>query len=720
MNGNTAENTVEKSGALSPVAGQLIRNSENGHTYRMLYISAEQDSPCWWIDVDAESNVPRQISSLDLLSGLEDGCLTAVIETAEPVEEDKLSPAMKKKRDDIWKVISGAVSQEPQIYQPDKRLAILRQIEGVANTRATNLYRYLGKYWRGGKTKNALLPGYSNCGGHRKKAYSSNPGRHKTPGSNGKILTEQDFQNFAYAIDHHYLQTPSATLSSTYNWVLGLKYTEKDTDGKVQSLPPDELPSINQFQYWYRHNRKNAESLRKKEGSHKFELNHRPIIGKTEMTVFGPSEKVQIDGTIGDFYLVRRNHREEIIGRPVIFFVKDAATRMCTGLHVSLDDASWNTALLAIKNSAEDKVSFCRRYGIEIKEEDWPCHHLPSVLVADNGELSGKGVETLISRLGIVVENCPPYRGDLKGVIENNFHLCQGKLKDIVPGYVDKDAGTRGAADYRKDACMDFDSFVAALIRCVLYYNKAWLDEESYQRTPEMIRDGVNAVPLDLWNYGMKYCSGAPRMVSKEDMYRVLLPRATAVVTERGIRFQDLYYSCEEALQEGWFTEARSRHSYKVTISYDPTCVDHIYVSDKNDRLLTCSLLERSVPFRGMTSKDMELYQEENRKQKAAYTASMNQANAELQQELDKITRKNAGQKASRAKIREALSKKSIDVSRKEEADELSGAAEARRRQNEKPGTGTSVGTHAGDSLYEENGAIQDSLDKALRDAGLF
>ena len=115
-----------------------------------------------------------------------------------------------------------------------------------------------------------------------------------------------------------------------------------------------------------------------------------------------------------------------------------------------------------------------------------------------------------------------------------------------------------------------------------------------------------------------------------------------------------------------------------------------------------------------------ELYQEENRKQKAAYTASMNQANAELQQELDKITRKNAGQKASRAKIREALSKKSIDVSRKEEADELSGAAEARRRQNEKPGTGTSVGTHAGDSLYEENGAIQDSLDKALRDAGLF
>ena len=83
-------------------------------------------------------------------------------------------------------------------------------------------------------------------------------------------------------------------------------------------------------------------------------------------------------------------------------------------------------------------------------------------------------------------------------MIENNFHLCQGKLKDIVPGYVDKDAGTRGAADYRKDACMDFDSFVAALIRCVLYYNKAWLDEESYQRTPEMIRDGVNAVPLDL------------------------------------------------------------------------------------------------------------------------------------------------------------------------------------------------------------------------------
>ena len=103
-------------------------------------------------------------------------------------------------------------------------------------------------------------------------------------------------------------------------------------------------------------------------------------------------------------------------------------------MHVTLDNASWNQALLAIKNSAEDKVAFCRRFGVEITEEQWPCHHLPSVLIADNGEVGGKGVESLISELGIMVENCPPYRGDLKGIIEHAFCLAQGALKDILPG----------------------------------------------------------------------------------------------------------------------------------------------------------------------------------------------------------------------------------------------------------------------------------------------
>ena len=711
-------NAMEENRTLQPVTGQLLRSQETGHTYRLLYISSGDDNVCWWIDVDSKGNIPRSIHASDLISGLGEGKLVAVISADDPIDEDTLSPAMKKSRDKAWKLIRGVVDKEPQIYQPEERKKLLIEAAAEGKVQVPNLYPYLGRYWKGGKNMNALLPGFRNCGGHRKPTYSTWLGRPKRTGNNGKILTEQDLKNFADAYDRHYLAAgTTATLNSTYQWMIGLKYVEKDDQGQAKSLPPDEIPSLEQFLYWYRKNRKGSiKDLKKKEGEHRYALNHRPITGKTEITVSGPGEKAQIDGTIGDFYLVRKNHREEVIGRPVVFFVRDSYSHIVTGLHISLTDASWKQALLAIKNSAEDKVEFCRRYGIEIREEDWPCHHLPSVLIADNGELGGKGVEELIAKLGIMVENCPPYRGDLKGVIENNFHICQGKLKDIVPGYVDKDAGTRGAKDYRTEACMDLESFTRGMILCVLLYNKTWMDADSYQRTPEMIRDGVNATPLDLWNYGMKYCGGALRVVSKEDMYRVLLPHGSAKVTERGIHFQGLYYTCKEAVQEDWFASARSSGRYSITVSYDPSCVDNIYVTDKDGRLISCTLLERSTPFRGMTKDDMDLYQEEDRRQKAEYNAKQNQANAEFQQEMNKLVRQNSSQKAGVTKIREALVRKGIDVSREEEQDELSGAADARKRQEEAPQTKPK----AGDSLYIDNEELQDGFDEVLRKAGIL
>ena len=81
-------------------------------------------------------------------------------------------------------------------------------------------------------------------------------------------------------------------------------------------------------------------------------------------------------------------------------------SRETMGVHITLESPSWKQALMAIKNCAEDKVEFCKRFGVDITHEDWPVSCLPSVLVADNGELGGSGVEDIIAALGITVENC--------------------------------------------------------------------------------------------------------------------------------------------------------------------------------------------------------------------------------------------------------------------------------------------------------------------------
>ena len=38
---------------------------------------------------------------------------------------------------------------------------------------------------------------------------------------------------------------------------------------------------------------------------------------------------------------------------------------------------------MGLYNAFTDKVDFCHRYGIEITEDQWPCHHLPFALVSE-------------------------------------------------------------------------------------------------------------------------------------------------------------------------------------------------------------------------------------------------------------------------------------------------------------------------------------------------
>ena len=292
---DTTMNT-EASESFTPVVGQLLRNRQSGRVCRVLYVSPNLQDSCWWIDInDLKCNTPDSIRGEELLSSLNSGSLEAVIDTEKSVREDSLSEAMKKSRDRVWELIRDVVAREPEIYQRAERTDLLKQVEAKTGVPKSDLYRYLGKYWRGGKDKNALLPGYRNCGGHRtENSVKKRLGRPKKPGSNGKILNQKDFENFADAIDHHYSKSRNATLSSTYHRMIGLKYTTKDSQGNVVSLPPDEIPSINQFLYWYHRNRDSVSSKRKKDGEHKFALSSRAITGKTECTVSGPSEKVQM------------------------------------------------------------------------------------------------------------------------------------------------------------------------------------------------------------------------------------------------------------------------------------------------------------------------------------------------------------------------------------------------------------------------------------------
>lgn len=306
----------------------------------------------------------------------------------------------------------------------------------------------------------------------------------------------------------------------------------------------------------------------------------------------GPGAQFQIDATVGDIYLVSQFDRSNLIGRPVIYFVIDAFSRMVTGMSVGLEGPSWGGAMTALINMATDKVAYCKEFGIEIEENEWPCRHVPASILGDRGEMESRNADNLANMLGIRIVNAPPYRADLKGIVEQYFRTINAKTAALLPGSVKPDMAKRGGHDYRLDATLDIRQFTEIIIKCVLYYNK-YHYMDYFEKSPAMISDQVEAIPIKLWDWGIRRISGALRFFPEEQVRLAVMPIAKGSITERGIRFKGLFYTCDKAIRELWFEKARAKKSWQVDILYDPRNMATIYVRNQNDTdYEICSLLD--------------------------------------------------------------------------------------------------------------------------------
>ena len=77
-----------------------------------------------------------------------------------------------------------------------------------------------------------------------------------------------------------------------------------------------------------------------------------------------------------------------------------------------------------------------------------------------------------------------------------------------------------------------------------------------------------------------------------------------ATVSNEGIKFQSLTFSCPEAFKAGWFLRDKHRtRPKKVEIAYDPRSTNSIYIFPKEQEQVfwAANLTERSRAFQDMT-----------------------------------------------------------------------------------------------------------------------
>lgn len=546
------------------------------------------------VDLDGEKDWPVVHSHADAEEQVKVGLWTLEPGTPPLFTDDRdYLPDRKHildKRDVDWAVVQPLVA-DPAIFVKKSRVALIAGAAKLHQVSVGTIKKNLLRVFHGGMAKGALLPRWENIGNKgQERIAKEGAAKRGRPVAEGKLagvnVTPEIRAIFLIAADE-YEKRRKLGLKQAYVESLKMGFMEEveKLGGGTRHVTLEEyekagLPRFEQFLYWVRKDRARIESERKRMGERKWALGRRALLGDSTKEAWGPCSRFQIDATILDVYIRSRRNRRRLVGRATLYVVIDTFSRMIVGFALSLDPPSWLGAMSAIANAVANKKEFCAKYGVQIEEEDWPCHHLPAIFLGDRGEMLSAGVLGLIERFGVVVENTPPYRGDLKGIVESRFRMLQADFRPYAPGYVECDFQERGARDYRLDGALDLDDLTRVIIAGIIDRNNHQ-EVHGYPRHWGMTEDGVPSVPREMWKWGIANLSGAPRQHDEIDVRFALLPRVQASVHRNGIYHHGNHYTCPKAIAERWFEKARDKR-FKVWISYDERDVNVIYVHDKS------------------------------------------------------------------------------------------------------------------------------------------
>lgn len=625
------------------------------------------------LDVTSPSGWPIFRELADILDDLEGQALTY-----EPFEDPRdlrldaeIDPRHILRRDAAWALIGSLVSDEPAVYMKAQRCERLHIIEAENDIRWNALVQYVQRYWRGGMTKNALLPRFSACGapGRRRADTPVRRGRPRRAGHPiGLNTTLEHRRLFNLAMRQYYAKNRKLSLNGAYETCIRLYFTEIEFDqnGRIEHIPKPEFtecgfPTFGSFKYWVKDDRSILNLERKRQTPRVYDMKHRSLTGSTTHGAWGPGARYQIDATIADVYLVSSCDSNQLIGRPVVYVIIDEFSRMITGLYIGLEGPSFMAAAMAIANAAAPKPAFCAQFGISIEDDDWPAHHLPAAILADRGELVGPAIENALETFGVRIENTPPYRGDWKGLIESQFRTMHGKFKPYVPGYIECDFRQRGARDYRGDAVLNLKEFSTIIIDMILVYNQTHVLKD-YERHPGLTEDGVPSIPIELWRWGIANMSGRLQSPSPEDVRFALMPTKEALVTEHGIYFQKMYYTCDTAVKERWFEKARLKR-FKKLISYDKRDATRIYVHTPggHGRFEIALLAPKSRQYDGLSGWEADALQQATARLHAAVEMGEQLKRAALISRME-ATVAQAKDRADAARSPTSLAQKTRDV----------------------------------------------------------
>ncbi|MBL4244671.1 DDE-type integrase/transposase/recombinase [Vibrio fluvialis] len=534
------------------------------------------------------------------------------------IDESEIPTPQRDRRDKNYRLIEGIVNNHEFLfdYATKKRTPYLAQYAKTVGSDRKSIARLLTQYWQNGQDKMALLPAFARSGGAGKERLAKDKalGAPKSPRtvalnrSSKYIVTDLDKDYFRKALKKYFLKENGMTLSKTYQHLLRERYENEIRLAEACGRAPY-IPTLKQLSYWSKKLFDKDHIIQARTSESDYLRNKRSVLGSVTQVSSTIGSVFEIDATVADVHVVSELGTKYVLGRPTIYVVVDRSSRMIVGLHVSLYHASWRAARQALANCFLPKSEYCRQFGIEIEDSEWPVAHIPKSLVCDNGEMIGLKPQQVLTPM-TQLKFTPPYRPDGKGIVEKRFDILNKELLHDLMGTTRGGNVVRGSRDPRKDAIYTLKEVTTQMIQAVLEHNRSIFDELAFS-SPLLIQNDLAPTPLNYWKVHLAKHKHDLTLADSSEVIARLLPPTTVSMTRSGIHYNGMYYTCDEVEKLNLASVVRSSGRWQLDARVDENTTSLIYVRlDRNQGFTKCLLLPRSRMFENKTMIEADFMQD--------------------------------------------------------------------------------------------------------------
>lgn len=603
------------------VIGDIILDVKNSIKYRVIYIA---DGFLVFCQMETERLFLKYEISQILEERLANNTYMIMPKASMNVYEyASLSDAAKLKYDK-YRPILEVIEKE---YGPDyleltgkQPKDTISKIIDLYHIPKSTLWRLIRKYLQSG------FDLFSLCVYERKESdrqYTAKPG----PKSNLGVPISPDICRIFDEAIEIYKTDRNRTIQYAYR-IMNIRHFSVNGPNGVELLPPNERPTYKQF-YLYLHKKLSKADIDAIKTSAAEQRNDkRSLIGDTASGVLGPGRLAEIDAVEIDISLVSEINTSQCIGRPTGYVLIDVYSRVIMAVSVSFDVNS-NIGLTSLfLNLCEDKVEFCKKYGVNIDALQWPSFFLPAKIRCDRGsDFKSEAFDRFCNENRIHKDLVTGATGSLKGIVEHLFQEINLAQNPSIAncGLIEK----RYDSNHHRESMLTLSEYMTLLISIIVAHNTKFMTD--YPLSLDMRKENTMPIPVDIWKHGIKRY-GSPKYIINKDQYLYsLMQEKKGSITNKGILFEGLYYfeSNDPELKSKYYECQKKRIS--ITLRYDPRSVNYVYYL-KDSSLIRVSLknVQGSIDFKDWTFYEWRQERREEKKRK--------QLGKTINEEIDALT----------------------------------------------------------------------------------